>query len=223
VPPDRADHANRHAAFVAAWSSLHGGYPASRSRIVSRWLRLMERLARPLARAGVAPDLITVAAVVVAAASCALTADRWLLMAAAACAAANGVLDGLDGAVAAMTGRATPWGAVLDSVADRVADLALLAAMWLAGADVAATVAAGVALWLLEYTRARATGAGMTEISSVTVGERPARVAVTAATFAAAAAAGHVDMLATVGAAAVGTLAFIGWLQLLATARHALR
>jgi phosphatidylglycerophosphate synthase len=219
VPPaDNADHD----AFVAAWSSLHGGYPAASSRLVSAWLRLIARPARPLARAGVAPAAITTVAVVVAAATCALTANRWLLLGAAGCVAANGVLDGLDGAVAVMSGRATRWGSVLDSVADRVADTALLVAMWLAGGELAVTVTAGVALWLLEYTRARAVVAGMTTITSVTVGERPARLAVTAATLLVAAAGGHVDVVTTAGAALVGALAFVGLLQLLVTVRRGL-
>ena len=45
-----------------------------------------------------------------------------------------GLLDNVDGAVAVLTGRATAWGAVLDAVADRVGDLALVGALLLAGA-----------------------------------------------------------------------------------------
>jgi CDP-diacylglycerol--glycerol-3-phosphate 3-phosphatidyltransferase len=87
--------------------------------------------------------------------------------------------DGLDGAVAVLTGRATRLGYVVDSVADRLAELAWLTAFWLTGAPAWAVVTAGAASWLQEYTRARATAAGMTEIAVVTVSERPTRVLVT--------------------------------------------
>src|SRR5690349_3484672 len=89
-----------------------------------------------------------------------------------------GVADALDGAVAVLTGKATRTGFVYDSVADRLGEAAWLTAFWLAGVPAWLAVATGAASWLHEYLRARATGAGMTEIGAVTVGERPARVSV---------------------------------------------
>jgi CDP-diacylglycerol--glycerol-3-phosphate 3-phosphatidyltransferase len=86
--------------------------------------------------------------------------------------------DGLDGAVAVLTGRASRLGYVYDSVADRLGELAWLIAFRLAGAPGWLVVAAGAASWLQEYARARATAAGMSELGVVTVAERPTRVLV---------------------------------------------
>ena len=80
-----------------------------------------------------------------------------------------------------LTGRATAFGAVLDSVADRCSDLLYLVALWAVGAPVGVCVLGGVLMMLLEYTRARAAAGGMTEIGVVTVWERPTRVVVTGA------------------------------------------
>jgi len=100
---------------------------------------------------------------------------------AAAAVAASGLLDSLDGAVALLRGRASAAGFVLDSVADRMADTLCLLGLWLLGAPAPLVVTAGVAVYLLEYTRARAGNAGFGEIGVVTMGERPTRLIVTVA------------------------------------------
>lgn len=86
--------------------------------------------------------------------------------------------DGLDGAVAVVSGRVTRIGFVYDSVADRLGEAAWLGAFWLAGAPGWLVTLAGAASWLHEYVRARAVAAGMSEIGVVTVGERPTRALV---------------------------------------------
>jgi len=105
--------------------------------------------------------------------------DRWVLLAAVVV-GASGVLDSVDGAVAVLTDRVTTWGAVLDSVVDRVSDVLYLVALWLVGAPAWACVTAGVLVFTLEYTRARATAVGLSDVGIVTVGERPTRVIVVA-------------------------------------------
>jgi CDP-diacylglycerol--glycerol-3-phosphate 3-phosphatidyltransferase len=104
---------------------------------------------------------------------------RWLLLAVAVV-VLSAVLDGVDGTVAILSGRTTRWGFVLDSACDRVADACYLAALWLAGAPGPLCAAAGTAVLLLEYLRARAAAAGMSEVGVVTVAERPTRVIITA-------------------------------------------
>jgi CDP-diacylglycerol--glycerol-3-phosphate 3-phosphatidyltransferase len=122
--------------------------------------------------------VVLAAAAVVAAAA----GDRWLLVAAIAVVAC-GLADSLDGGVAVMTDRATPWGYVLDSVVDRVTDVLFLVAIILAGAPVALGVGCGAGILLLEYLRARGGNAGAGEIGAVTVGERANRVVFGAATL----------------------------------------
>ena len=181
--------------------------------------------ARPLARLGVPPNALTLCGPVVAAAAIppAAAGGRWPLLG-ALLVLASGLVDGLDGTVAVLTGRVTRFGFVLDSVADRLSDAAHVWGVWALGAPGPIAVAAGVGLGLLEYARARAGAAGMAEIGVVTVGERPTRILVVAVTLACAAAyVGAAEMLATLGAAAILGLSLIALAQFLAVTRRTLR
>ena len=127
------------------------------------------------------PSALTLLGLLVALAAPVLAAagDRWTLLAVVAV-AVSGLLDGLDGAVALIAGRASRWGGVLDACCDRVADSGYVLALWALGAPGWLCVgAAGVAL-LHEYVRARAGAAGMLEVGVVTVAERPTRVIIAA-------------------------------------------
>jgi CDP-diacylglycerol--glycerol-3-phosphate 3-phosphatidyltransferase len=92
----------------------------------------------------------------------------------------SGLLDSIDGAVAVLSGRVTRWGAVLDSVVDRLSDVLYLVAFWLVGAPAWACLGAGVVLFTQEYARARATAVGLDDVGIITIGERPTRVIVVA-------------------------------------------
>ena len=135
------------------------------------------RLALPLARAGVSPNLLTGWGLWLAGWVPVLASGRtFALVAAALLVVVSAVTDGVDGAVAALTDRATPAGFVLDSVADRIADGLMIGALFAVGGAPWAGVAAGCGVLALEYTRARAGNAGIGEVGIVTVGERPTRV-----------------------------------------------
>lgn len=157
----------------AGWSSLHGGVHPS--RLVRGWLRIVWFLsAGPVAR--IPPDALSAAGVLVLAGAWAAAAGpRWPLLT-AALVLLGGVLDGLDGAVALRTGRARPLGAVIDSVADRLGDLALAAVLVALGAPPAWALASATLVLLLEYVRARAQAVGMPGVGAVTVAERPTRL-----------------------------------------------
>lgn len=202
--------------YLARWAPLHGGYDPRGNRSLLLWLRLSYVLGRPLAARGVQPDVLTLlgiwsaAAVVVAAGA----GGRWPLLAAGVL-VASGLADALDGCVAVLTGRVTRWGYVLDSVVDRVADVVYLLALVVVGGSLPVAVAAGLALWLLEYLRARAGNAGVGEIEVVTLGERPTRVILCAVGLvlagqfpdrAAGLATGALAALTAVGAVALGQL-----------------
>jgi phosphatidylglycerophosphate synthase len=167
--------------YLDTWQTLHGGYDPRSSRVVGPWLTLVYACARPLGRAGVSPDAVTLLGLAVSGVVVALCAlgDRWVLLAAVVV-GASGLLDSLDGAVAVLTGRASRWGAVLDSVVDRASDALYLVALWLVGAPSWVCVAAGVVVFTQEYARARATAVGMDDVGVVTIGERPTRVIVVA-------------------------------------------
>lgn len=216
--PDREGYFDR-------WSALHGGYDPRGSGWARWWLGITYRCGLPLARRGVAPDVLTLWGAVAGLGVAALAAagGRWPLLAAAVV-VGSGLLDNLDGCVAVLTDRATRFGAVLDSVVDRVSDGLYLAALWALGAPGPLVVAAGSLMLLQEYARARATAGGMSDIGVVTVWERPTRVVVTAFTL------GGAGLLpaygyaaATVGAAAWAGLGGVGLTQLLVVVRRRLR
>ncbi|MCX2946878.1 CDP-alcohol phosphatidyltransferase family protein [Lentzea sp. NEAU-D7] len=166
------------ASAVDGWSRLHGE-DVSASRLVVGWLRFVHALARPLDR--VPPDLLSLAGVVAAGGAVAVAGagGRWPLLA-LVLVVATGVLDGLDGAVALRTGRARPLGAVVDAVADRLADLSLVLVLLVLGAEAWWCAAIGVTVLLHEYARAKAQAVGMASAGAITVAERPIRIIVVA-------------------------------------------
>jgi CDP-diacylglycerol--glycerol-3-phosphate 3-phosphatidyltransferase len=163
--------------YLARWSPLHGDYDPRRNAFLLGWLRLSYALARPLARRGVLPDVLTLWGLWLAFAVYvpARAGGRWAL-AAGLVLVASGLADTLDGCVAVLTERTTRWGYVLDSVVDRACDVVYLFAVVAVGGRADLALAAGLAFWFLEYLRARAGNAGMARVEVVTVGERATRV-----------------------------------------------
>lgn len=208
--------------YLDGWAALHGGYDARANVLVRWWLSRTYDVARPLSGLRVPPDLVTAAGVLVAvwAASLAAASGRWPLLAAAAV-VVSGLLDGLDGALAVVTGRASRWGFVLDSVADRVSDTAYLVALWWAGAPGALCATGGVLMFLQEFARARAGAAGLAEVVVLTVAERPTRVVVTAA-FLMCTGLFLDGRWSLFGAAAWSALGAVGLVQLLVVVRRRL-
>jgi CDP-diacylglycerol--glycerol-3-phosphate 3-phosphatidyltransferase len=137
-------------------------------RILPGWLvsggdRFRGGVARPLARAGVDPNLLTAASFLSGVLSGAAFAfgrifPAWILL------VVSGVLDMIDGRVAELSGRTSKFGAILDSTLDRYAEFALFGGLiwyfrdgWIAG--LAALALAGSIM--VSYTRARAEGLGI--------------------------------------------------------------
>lgn len=212
------------AGYFERWSRLHGGYDARGAPLVRGWLTGAYAVARPLARAGVLPDVLTLWGIAAGGLVVALAepGGRWPL-AAGAVVVGSGLLDNLDGCVAVLTDRATRFGYVLDSLADRVTDGLYLVALRRAGAAPGSCVLAGAGLGLLEYTRARAGNAGMGEIGAVTVGERPTRIIVTAIALGCAGLyPSYAPLCAGLGAAATLGVSLAGLGQLLIVVRRAL-
>jgi CDP-diacylglycerol--glycerol-3-phosphate 3-phosphatidyltransferase len=166
--PDRDEYLRR-------WSVLHSDVPPS--PLVRRWLAFCYLLARPLAQWRIPPLAVTVIGLAMSAAVpvVCIPAGRWVFLA-TALTVLSGVLDNLDGALAALLGRATRFGAVSDSLADRLADTAYLLALWLLGAPGWLIGLAAGLTFLQEYLRARAAGLGAAEAGAITVWERPTRV-----------------------------------------------
>lgn len=177
--------------YFERWATLHGGLDPRTSIPVQTWLTVTYLLARPLALLRLSPNAVTVLGMLVA-----VSVPYWVLqdhLFLAGCVAlAAGIIDNLDGAVAIMTGRSSDFGYVLDSVADRVGDVALLVALGLAATNPWPAVAAAFLSFLQEYTRARAYAVGFTEIGVISLSERPTRVLIAGMFLIAAAVAGPV-------------------------------
>jgi CDP-diacylglycerol--glycerol-3-phosphate 3-phosphatidyltransferase len=210
------------ATYLQQWSVLHGG--ARPTGVVGGWLRLVHAVARPLVALRVPPDAVTLLGLLIACTAPLLAAQgRAGEVGAAVVIALSGLFDSLDGAVAVMTGRTSRWGAVLDAVTDRVSDAVFVATLWVAGAPAPVCVAAVALCWLQEYARARAGGAGMTEVGVLTVNERPTRVIVVAMSLLAGAARPEdAPGWPTLGAWALVGLGVIGLAQLLVVVRRTL-
>ena len=211
------------ATYLRTWSQLHGGADPS-GRLVGGWLTLVHAVAAPLARLRVPPDVVTLLGLGVALVTPFLAGRGGAgLLAAALIVALSGLIDSLDGAVAVMTGRVTRWGAVLDAVADRVSDAAFVAALWAAGAPAPACVAAVLIGWLQEYARARAGAAGLSEVTILTINERPTRVVVVGMFLLASYARPDDDPgWATLGAWVLVLIGAVGLVQLLVALRRRL-
>jgi len=146
---------------------------------------LAGRSVTSLARTGVTPNVLTTAGVSLCLAAAVLVPfeDRGKLLffwLAAAVFVVGSVLDILDGALARVGGKSTPFGAFIDSTTDRVGEGAMLAAIALVfsrhGRDwaVVVAVAAVVGSFLVSYTRARAEALGLS--GTVGLGSRAERV-----------------------------------------------
>ena len=127
--------------------------------------RGLEPVGRALHKAGVSADVLTVIGLLAAFATAGLIANGNLALAVVGV-LLSGLPDLLDGSVARHSGSASPRGAFLDSVCDRVADAALFAGVaWHVtseGAWAPVLVLGVVALsMLVSYERAKAEALGL--------------------------------------------------------------
>ena len=123
-------------------------------------------LGRSLVRAGVSADAVTIAGTAGVVAGSVAFAARGQLVAATVVITLCALLDVLDGSMARARGTASRFGALLDSVMDRVADGAVFAclAWWLATDGqrllAAVTLICLVGGQVVSYIKARAEGLG---------------------------------------------------------------
>lgn len=207
------------------WSATHGGYdPRTGSAWVRGWLSMVLVLARPLARVGVSPDVVTwsslwLAGLVLWLAS---VGGQWAVLA-GVLVVASALLDSLDGGVAVLQDRQTAWGYVLDSVVDRCSDVVWVLAAVALGCPVELALAVVSGVFLLEYLRARAGGAGLDEVGVVTVAERPTRVIVLAPTLVVCGALpAYAGVASVAGPSVLLGLTAVGVVQLAVVVRRAL-
>jgi CDP-diacylglycerol--glycerol-3-phosphate 3-phosphatidyltransferase len=165
-------------AETLAW--VKRGYTDGTRRLATRWIG-------GLARTRVTPNALTAAGISLCAASAVVVwfahHRPWLLYwLAAVLFVVGSVLDILDGALARYGGKATPFGAFLDSISDRVSEGFVLTAIALVfsrdGHDIAVgfTIAAIAGSFLVSYARAKAELLGVR--GDIGLGGRAERVVV---------------------------------------------
>ena len=147
-------------------------------RAVSVYVELP--VARCMERVGLTPNLVTLIGLLIAVGGAALVAvGEWWM--GGIVVLFGGVFDMFDGALARMTGRASKFGALLDSVVDRVSEavalFGILAYYLASDNDVGAALAyaAIIGSLMVSYMRARSEGLGID--CKVGVMTRPERVA----------------------------------------------
>jgi CDP-diacylglycerol--glycerol-3-phosphate 3-phosphatidyltransferase len=132
-------------------------------------------------------------------------------------------MDGIDGAVAVLSSKSSRWGHVADSLVDRLVEVALLIALHRSGAPAQVALLAGVMTACQEYARARAAGVGLTDITVVTVSERPTRIIAAAVAFTGAAfVPQHSTTIISIGTAVWAVLGVVGLIQMIVAVRKVL-
>mgnify|MGYP006205831271 FL=1 len=155
--------------FYLAWSKLHGD--AKIAGIVKGWLSISFPVSKALAKIRVTPNALTILGLVFGILlyinSSAIWAPLILVI--------SLICDGVDGSLAIITGKSSKWGALLDSVVDRLTEVFWILALYSLGVDSKILIAVLILASAQEYLRARAGGVGLTQVGVVTVAERPVR------------------------------------------------
>jgi phosphatidylglycerophosphate synthase len=155
--------------FFLAWSKLHGD--AKVSGIVKGWLSISFTVSKALAKMRVTPNALTILGLVFGILlymnSNAIWAPLILVI--------SLICDGVDGSLAIITRQSSKWGALLDSVVDRLTEVFWVFALYSLGVDSKILITVLILASTQEYLRARAGGVGLKQVGVVTVAERPVR------------------------------------------------
>jgi len=155
--------------FFSIWSRLHGD--ANISGIVKGWLSISYVVVKPLSKARVTPNILTMFGLLFGVLLYANAETFW----APALLVLSLICDGIDGSLAIVTNKSTKWGAILDSTVDRLTEIFWVFALYKVGADLNLLIIVLLAASVQEYMRARAAGLGVSEVGIVTFAERPVR------------------------------------------------
>ena len=155
--------------FFAKWSALHGN--AEIKGIVKAWLKISFASAKFLSRLRLTPNLLTLLGIVFAVAMAVNPLSLWAIP----LLVLSLYADGIDGSVAIYQNRESQFGAVLDSVADRISEALWFYVAYRIGAPAWIVLLTYVTASTQEYARARLGGLGISEVGVVTPAERPVR------------------------------------------------
>ena len=155
--------------FLSTWSKIHGD--AQVTGIVKGWLNISYLITKLLAKIRTSPNGLTIFGLVFGVLLYLNSQSIWapiLLVLSLIC-------DGLDGSLAIITEKSSKWGAILDSVIDRLTEVFWVLALYSLGINLNLLIAVFILSTVQEYLRARAGGVGVVEVGVVTYAERPVR------------------------------------------------
>ena len=155
--------------FNSAWSALHGG--AEIKGIVKTWLAISYSSAKVLSALRVSPNFLTLLGLVFAIAMAVNPLSLWTIP----LLVLSLYADGIDGSVAIYQNRSSSFGAILDSVADRISEALWFYVAYRIGAPAWMVLVTYVIASTQEYARARLGGLGIADVGVVTPAERPVR------------------------------------------------
>ena len=155
--------------FNSTWSDLHGG--ADIKGIVKTWLAISFASAKFLSKLHITPNILTLLGVLFAIAMAANPLSLWAIP----LLVLSLYADGIDGSVAIFQKRQSSFGAILDSVADRISEALWFYVAYRIGAPAWLVLATYVIASTQEYARARLTSLGISGVGVVTPAERPVR------------------------------------------------
>ncbi|MBI2093895.1 MAG: CDP-alcohol phosphatidyltransferase family protein [Candidatus Omnitrophica bacterium] len=128
--------------------------------ITSRYKATFERILKPVARVlvsfGIGPSTLTISGLVLSILVCLWFVKSRAVVAFCILILAVSLLDGLDGAVARLSGRVTKFGGYLDALCDRYAEASVvLTAAWFSGYWILSMILL-IGVMQISYAKARA-------------------------------------------------------------------
>ena len=157
------------AQFNAAWSALHGG--AEIKGVVKTWLAISYSSAKVASVLRMSPNFLTLLGLLFAIAMAVNPLSLWTIP----LLVLSLYADGIDGSVAIYQNRSSSFGAILDSVADRISEALWFYVAYRIGAPAWIVLVTYVIASTQEYARARLGGLGISDVGVVTPAERPVR------------------------------------------------
>ena len=155
--------------FKDTWSELHNSAPTT--GIVGAWLAISYRFGLLCTLLRITPNVLTLLGLLSAIGVALTSQSLWAI----ALIVVSLFLDGIDGSVAIFQSRTSNWGAILDSVIDRMSEAFWLYALYSIGVPAYLCISLWLVASVQEYMRARVSSLGVKDLGLVTFTERPVR------------------------------------------------
>jgi phosphatidylglycerophosphate synthase len=162
-------HIMRKSEFFDTWSQLHGNAPIS--KVVRAWLQISYTVAKFLIKIRVTANFVTILGLLFAILLFLFAHEKWsaifLILSLFA--------DGVDGSIAVISKKNSKFGALLDAIIDKVAELFWILTLHKIGVEIRYLILVLLLALTQEYLRSRSSGVGLNELGVVTIAERPVR------------------------------------------------